>query len=49
MMPFLERDESGTEKRNKFDLELSKLPYNPRQRPPIFSYNPNVQDEVYRA
>ncbi|KAH9688484.1 TTF-type domain-containing protein [Citrus sinensis] len=41
MSPFLERDESGPEKRNKFDLELSKLPYDPGQRPPISSYNPN--------
>ncbi|ESR46362.1 hypothetical protein CICLE_v10003344mg, partial [Citrus x clementina] len=28
---------------------LSKLPYDPGQRPPISSYNPNVQDEVCRA
>ncbi|KAH9754492.1 TTF-type domain-containing protein [Citrus sinensis] len=50
MPPFLERDESGPKKRNKFDLgELSKLPYDPGQRPPISSYNPNVQDEVCRA
>ncbi|KDO47792.1 hypothetical protein CISIN_1g044782mg, partial [Citrus sinensis] len=41
MLQFPERDESGPEKRNKFDLELSELPSDPRQRPPISSYNPN--------
>ena len=46
---FPERDESGPEKWNKFDLELSELPSNPGQRPPISSYNPNVRDEVRRA
>ncbi|KAH9792980.1 TTF-type domain-containing protein [Citrus sinensis] len=49
MPQFPERDESGPEKRNKFDLELSELPSDPGQRPLISSYNPNVRDEVHRA
>ena len=31
MPEFPERDESGLEKRNKFDLELSELPSDPGQ------------------
>ena len=46
MPPFLEKDENGLEKRNKFDLELSELPYDPRQRPLIFFYNRNIRHEV---
>ena len=49
MSPFLERDESGLEKRKKFDLELPELPYDPGQRPLISSYNANVRDEVCRV
>ncbi|ESR64798.1 hypothetical protein CICLE_v10010399mg [Citrus x clementina] len=49
MPQFPERDESGPEIRNKFDLELSKHPSDPGQRPPISSYNPNVQDEIRRT
>ncbi|ESR36962.1 TTF-type domain-containing protein [Citrus sinensis] len=46
MPPFLEKDENGLEKRNKFDLELSELPYDPRQRPLIFFYNRNIRHEL---
>ena len=44
-----QRDKSGPRKQNKSGLELSELPFDLRQRPPISSYNPNVRDGVRRA